>query len=228
MKTYLSGPMTGYAEYNFPAFHAAADVLRTRHHHEVVNPADNFDGETHHPRGAYLREDLRQLVDCEAIVLLPGWRESRGACLELECAVECGMRVYQYDATTGDLIYLSVTEDHRAKVVTLEPEPLGTSAPLRAHQLIHGDRNDQYGHPLEDFTRSGRIIGAILGIPDVPAEKVALIMQAVKISRAVNEIDLDRPVKADTIDDGCGYWGTLEMVQERRKEQAREWSLAVA
>ena len=39
MKMYLSGPMTGMAENNFPAFHDAAAKLRAGGH-EVVNPAE--------------------------------------------------------------------------------------------------------------------------------------------------------------------------------------------
>lgn len=86
-----------------------------------------------------------------------------------------------------------------------------------AQRLVYGDRNQDYGHPLDDFDRAGRIIGAILGIPDVPAEKVPLIMEAIKISRECN-----RP-KRDNAVDGAGYWATLEMVhaeRERRKYEA--------
>lgn len=86
-----------------------------------------------------------------------------------------------------------------------------------AQRLVYGDRNQDYGHPLDDFDRAGRIIGAILGIPDVPAEKLPLIMEAIKISRECN-----RP-KRDNAVDGAGYWGTLEMVhdeRERRKHTA--------
>ena len=86
-----------------------------------------------------------------------------------------------------------------------------------AQRLISGDRNEAYGHPIDDFDRAGRIIGAILGIPDVPAEKIPLIMQAIKISR-----ECHRP-KRDNAVDGAGYWGTLEMVhaeRERRKYAA--------
>lgn len=39
MRIYLAGPMRGYAEFNFPAFHAAAARLREQGH-TVFNPAE--------------------------------------------------------------------------------------------------------------------------------------------------------------------------------------------
>lgn len=81
-----------------------------------------------------------------------------------------------------------------------------------AGTLIRGDRDASYGHPLDDFTRTGILWGAILGTPAVPAEKVALCMAAVKISRECHKHGRDNLV------DACGYIGTVEMIQERRGE----------
>jgi len=89
---YISGPMTGLPELNFPAFHAAADLLRGRGF-EVVNPAEiNPD-----PNAAWadcLKQDIRALLDCDGIVMLPGYEGSKGARLELLIAAELGLRVY--------------------------------------------------------------------------------------------------------------------------------------
>lgn len=89
MKVYISGPMTGYEDYNFPAFDDAAQKL-TAFGHEVINPADNgvVDGWSW---SDYLRLDLRLLTECDAIVLLPGWAQSRGARLERHVAKELGL-----------------------------------------------------------------------------------------------------------------------------------------
>jgi hypothetical protein len=40
----------------------------------------------------YLRRDIRVLLDCDGIALLPGWERSRGAQLEAHIAHALGMR----------------------------------------------------------------------------------------------------------------------------------------
>lgn len=88
---YIAGPMTGYEEYNFPAFNAVADNLRAQGY-TVYNPADHGLIE-----GAgwadYLRFDLGNLVKCEAIFFLPGWSHSNGAQLEYDVAKRLGMKL---------------------------------------------------------------------------------------------------------------------------------------
>lgn len=79
-----------------------------------------------------------------------------------------------------------------------------------AQSLVHGDRGDDYGHPIDDFTRTGRMWGAILDLPDVPPEKVGLCMAAVKISREVNKPKRDNRV------DLAGYAETVDMVMNRK------------
>ena len=89
---YLSGPMTGLPELNFPAFHAAARRLRALGW-QVVNPAEiNTD-----PAATWhqcLRNDLIALAGCcDVLALMPGWQTSRGAHLELHVARELGLRI---------------------------------------------------------------------------------------------------------------------------------------
>lgn len=86
----------------------------------------------------------------------------------------------------------------------------------RANELIHNDRNKDYGHPLDDFTRTGKIWSAILGVP-VSAEQVALCMVGVKMSRLCNS-----PDHKDSIADGAGYFGTYEMVRDERHTRATD------
>jgi len=88
---YISGPMTGLPEFNYPAFHQAAAELRAQGL-EVVNPAENgIPADA--PWQEHMREDIRMLMDCDTIHMLPGWRESNGAKLEHHIAVALGFRV---------------------------------------------------------------------------------------------------------------------------------------
>ncbi|UNM22861.1 DUF4406 domain-containing protein [Pseudomonas sp. ArH3a] len=89
MRVYIAGPMTGIADYNFPAFNVMADKMRAAGWH-VENPADH--GLVPGADWAdYLRYDISCLASCEAIILLPGWTASRGARLEVSIAKELGV-----------------------------------------------------------------------------------------------------------------------------------------
>lgn len=92
-RIYIAGPMAGLPDLNFPAFHAEAKRLSTLGH-DVVNPAEiNAD-----PPGGWsacMRADIAQLVTCDALALLPGWRLSRGATLEHHIASALGMQVFE-------------------------------------------------------------------------------------------------------------------------------------
>jgi hypothetical protein len=91
LKAYISGPMTGRPELNFPAFHAAAAALRAQGF-DVVNPAElNTD-----PKAGWhacMRQDIKALCDCNLLVLLPGWEDSKGAHIELNLAHRLGLVV---------------------------------------------------------------------------------------------------------------------------------------
>lgn len=88
---YLSGPMTGYPEFNFPAFRTEANRLR-REGYRVVNPAEH--GQQLGLSWAdYLRKDIELLMKCDRIHLLPGWANSKGARLEHHIAIELGLEV---------------------------------------------------------------------------------------------------------------------------------------
>lgn len=106
MKIYLAGPMRGYPEFNFPAFHEAARNLRSLGH-VVFSPAEK-DSERHgtdiskgnqagsveqaeKDHGFSLRialgEDLEFICKhADAIALLPGWEHSAGALAEFATA----------------------------------------------------------------------------------------------------------------------------------------------
>lgn len=92
MKVYLSGPMTGIPEFNYPAFHATTAKLRAAGY-EVVNPAEvNPDASLSWQQ--CLREDIKHLCDCEALALMPGWQNSQGAHLEMHIAHRLGIKIH--------------------------------------------------------------------------------------------------------------------------------------
>ena len=84
-KCYISGPMRGVPEFNFPAFEEAAAKLRKKGW-LVFSPAE-FDAQFHTTGDkvtvlTYIRRDLHIIVNelgaADAIVLLPNWQESIG------------------------------------------------------------------------------------------------------------------------------------------------------
>lgn len=78
-----------------------------------------------------------------------------------------------------------------------------------AQRLVHGDRGEDYGHPIDDFSRTAAMWSAILGHP-ITAEQVGLCMCAVKLSRQVNK------PKRDNMVDLAGYAETVQMVIDER------------
>jgi hypothetical protein len=101
-KLYIAGPMRGYPNLNFDAFHDAADRFR-RLGYTVRNPVEIGREEFGPDASAvspaeFLRADLRIVIDCAAIALLPGWERSTGAKIEAAVAVALGHTFY--DALT--------------------------------------------------------------------------------------------------------------------------------
>lgn len=89
---YISGPMTGCPGLNFETFDRAAEKLRAAGF-EVLNPAE-LNPDPDMPWDQCLRRDIVALMDCDSIVMLPGWARSKGACLEFHVAVQLGMTIY--------------------------------------------------------------------------------------------------------------------------------------
>lgn len=88
-RLYLAGPMTGHEDFNYPAFNAEAARLRAIGFH-VENPAENKAQGTWQ---AYMRDAVRQLMTCDAVALLDGWKKSRGALIENGIAASLGIQV---------------------------------------------------------------------------------------------------------------------------------------
>lgn len=123
MRIFISGPMTGLPDHNFPAFEAAAKRLRDDGHF-VINPAElsaMFGKPEEIEKGfvnfyrltccedlppfdttpaacekiaqSIMAADLTAIRSCDAIYLLKGWEQSRGAKKELAEAIAHGLTV---------------------------------------------------------------------------------------------------------------------------------------
>lgn len=90
---YISGPMTGMPDHNFPAFHEAAAHYRGLGY-TVINPAELPGEGDDHPWEWYLRRDLIAMLEggADTIVLLPNWSQSKGARLEQHVAMRLGFK----------------------------------------------------------------------------------------------------------------------------------------
>ena len=88
---YISGPMSGHENSNFPAFNEAARKFRNLGF-PVLNPAD-FGDDPKHTWQDCLKRDIATMCHADAIVLLDGWDQSKGANLELAVAEGLGLRV---------------------------------------------------------------------------------------------------------------------------------------
>lgn len=105
MKIYIAGPMTGYKDWNFPAFFEVENRL-IELGHDPVNPAHN-DGATvqaalesagkpeapNNPWRWYMRRDLPHVLEVDALCVLPGWQKSKGASLEVTVAKAIGLPI---------------------------------------------------------------------------------------------------------------------------------------
>lgn len=87
--------MTGYPDFNYPAFRRAADIFRMNGL-EVFDPSEVFDGDQTLPKETYMREDIAAVLKSTLVVTLDGWEQSSGARLEVEVAKAIGIPVKSY------------------------------------------------------------------------------------------------------------------------------------
>lgn len=216
MRVYIAGPMTGYPAYNVGRFEAVANEWREAGH-EPTTPfeCNSAVWQRHHGRpfdpysdrceygDPLLREmfaaDVAALLASEQVVVLAGWEKSKGAQREVVLAQTFGIPVV---SEAGEPITVRVD----LALLRTDETPLE-----EAQRLVHGNRGADYGHPIDDYTRTGRIWGAILGIPDIDPRICCLMMAGVKVSREVNKH------KRDNLTDLAGYAECAHMVAVRQE-----------
>ena len=109
MRVYIAGPIAGDPDARANFTRAARELLAQKRPIHVINPLDVTpddhegdcppgyppgEGEHAHTSSAcFMRADLRALLTCDEIHMLPGWRNSKGATIEHAVAVACGMTI---------------------------------------------------------------------------------------------------------------------------------------
>lgn len=130
-KIYLAGPMSGIPKQNFPEFDRVAAELRGMGH-RVWSPADmdrdmGYDAmiDDTPPEPELLKkmflEDLKVVImDVDEIALLDGWRNSKGACIEVAVASLLGKPCYEYPTEKKVELHANTAASETMQEVAME------------------------------------------------------------------------------------------------------------
>jgi hypothetical protein len=161
-KIYISGPMTGLPDLNFPAFHAEAARLRALGY-EVVNPAELNPDPANKTYQACLRDDLRAMLDCDTVALLPGYKKSEGAIIEMNVAQNIELQILDASAITLPMGVAYLRECAKRQVSAAQ----ACVCVIDTYIFNHGDEA-----PIKDADAL-RLAGAITRLKDTTAALLA-------------------------------------------------------
>jgi hypothetical protein len=106
LKYYLSGAITNQPDFKI-YFKGYEDELRYWGITDIFNPAA-IDWPQDVKWETCMKYDLKILMDCGILVLLPNWKKSRGVKLELYVAKVLGIRIVKFtDLIKEAMIYAS-------------------------------------------------------------------------------------------------------------------------
>ncbi len=195
---YIAGPMRGYPEYNFEAFHAA-DLYLQSLGWDTINPAqvdinNGFDPKT--PQYTLIGKDLEDFIirdihlvlSADAVAILPGWEKSKGVAVEIAIAKYTNIPIYVYPGMA-----LLGHEDVLVEALRI------TSA--------GGDRQANYGPPDQDFARTAKMWSALKGV-EFESREVAMFIIALKLSRETHQKKRDNAV------DIAGYARCMDICRQ--------------
>lgn len=159
-KIYLSGPMRGHAEFNFPAFEHASRIIRINKPedklvspHELdcqiedigrfdpnnFNPETNVDVKNH--LTSVLKRDAELVLDSDLVLTMDGWEQSKGAVAEVMLARAAGIEHMQWE----QYIYSDVPN----KVALCGNKGVGKST--FAHKVFGEHMKWSFAQPLRDM-----------------------------------------------------------------------------
>jgi len=229
MKVYLAGPRTGVSDYNRPMFEAAALSLR-QSDCEVITPIELDDPEdgmldgdgTPLPPDVYAR-GLEKCIAAmcagavEAVVVLPGWENSRGACLEVHVARTLGKSIYRLVQTGPD-------HGFDLELIKAEPTPEAHPASERFYAIIrewaalHARKQLDYGRDDDPFAnvRSSEDFGipGWIGTAMRANDKMKRIQTAASQYLATGTVNLANEGLIDAFDDLGVYAGICRVLFE--------------
>jgi hypothetical protein len=163
--------MWGKHNYNREAFNDAAAELRNDGH-KVKNPAELDSGDKEEkPDSWYAKRCITMLMDCEIVLVLPGWEMSFGALMEIDIAYELVIPVRTYNESWA-----------LQKIIT----PHITT---QARRLLCRSRNADYGDPRNSWGAIGRVWGR-------QPKKCVLDMALMKIQRELTNPKSDNLIDA--------------------------------
>lgn len=91
-KAYISGKISGMEPEDYTAKFAKASRLAETMGYEPVNPVE-LQHEHDNSWQSFMRVDLKALLDCNHILMLPNWKDSKGATIEHDLAKSIGLNI---------------------------------------------------------------------------------------------------------------------------------------
>lgn len=92
-RVYLSGPITNTKNYK-GLFMFAEELAALGDAEQIYNPAAQIPSSSSWEQA--MHRCLSEIINYDTVVMLPGWNVSRGARLEHDVAIACGIRVVYF------------------------------------------------------------------------------------------------------------------------------------